>query len=442
MSLFGCRVFVSTRTLEALPARACLGLGASDRSAGRRPSPWQERRLAISDRRPQSLLRSRSTVNRLERPMSEKQYREKIASIKKQQANEEQNLGKARAAANKYRSDAHKELGKIKPNTSASMSASYRRAAESADKRAQAEDAKVTGATHKLSRLAADLVSAEASLDREVKSTERRDESARKAAARQSDLDDARRRATEKRHAVEIARLARPTVRYVHEVRTIASPKPEALRVLYLTANPDLNLRTEAQVHHVHEAVRRATHRDLIEIAHRPAATPEDLLRGLNDLRPHVVHFSGHAGGTAIVFDNASIDDPQGRTVTFDLLARTLAATDNRPTLLVLNGCDTLTGAEVLLESVPVIIAMATEISDLAASVFAAQFYSAIASAQTVGAAVEQGVVAVDLAGLEEGRKPSLLARDDVHLSELVLVRTPRTGQEEVCGSTSSTLVS
>lgn len=355
--------------------------------------------------------------------MSEKQYREKIAAIKKLQASQEQALGKARAAASKYRSDAQKELGKIKPSTSQSMIASYRRAAESADKRAQTEDGKVAGISQKLSQLAADLVSAQSSLDRETKSTTRRDEDARKAAARRADQEAARRRSAEKRHAADLARLARPTVRYVHEVRTIATPRPEALRVLYLTANPEMNLRTEAEVHHVQEAVRRATHRDLIEIAHRPAATPEDLLHGLNEERPHVVHFSGHAGGAAVLFDNASIDNPKGRTVTFDLLARTLAATDSPPTLLVLNGCDTLDGADVLLESVPVIVAMATEISDLAGSLFAAQFYAAIASAQPVGAAVEQGALAVDLAGLEEGWKPSLLARDDVDLSKLVLVK-------------------
>jgi hypothetical protein len=115
-----------------------------------------------------------------------------------------------------------------------------------------------------------------------------------------------------------------------------------------------------------------------------PAATPEDLLDGLNDVRPHVVHLSSHAGVETVVFDNASIESPAGREVTFDLLAKALGATGDLPVLLVLNGCDTLDGAEVLLESTPVIIAMATKITDLAASVFAARFYAAIASAQPI----------------------------------------------------------
>lgn len=65
-----------------------------------------------------------------------------------------------------------------------------------------------------------------------------------------------------------------------------------------------------------------------------------------------------------------------------------------RPTsprcLVVLNGCDTLDGAEVLLESTAVVVATASSISDLAASVFAAKFYAAIAAAQPVAAAVNQ----------------------------------------------------
>jgi hypothetical protein len=112
-----------------------------------------------------------------------------------------------------------------------------------------------------------------------------------------------------------------------------------------------------------------------------------------------------------------------GREVTFDLLAKALGATADPPALLVLNGCDTLDGAEVLLESVPVIIAMATDITDLAASLFAAKFYAAIASAQPIGAAFRQGSVALDFAGTNEGSTPSLLAHDDMELDELVLVK-------------------
>ena len=357
--------------------------------------------------------------------MSEKQNRDKIATIKKQQGTEEKAMAKARSAAAKHRADAAKELAKITPRSSESMARTYRRNAESAERKATGEDTKVTTASTKLGNLARDLATAQTNLDRETQSTARREETKRKAESRAADLVDARRRQAEKNHAREVARLSGPTVRYVHELRTVPAPKAEQLRVLYLTANPEQNLRTDAEVRGVQDQVRRALHGDLIKIDYRPAATSDDLIAGLNDLRPHVVHFSGHAGDAALLFDNGSIEAPQGQDVPYNLLARAIGATDLPPVLVVLNGCDTLTGAEVLLESTAVIVATASSISDLAASVFAAKFYAAIAAAQTIGAAVDQGSISVDLAGLDEGWKLDVLTRSDVDIAQRVLVQVP-----------------
>lgn len=353
--------------------------------------------------------------------MSEKQHRDKIVAIKKQQASDETNRGKARAAAGKYRADAAKELQKITPRTSAGMARNYQRNAQNLEKRAQTEDKKVTDLSVKLSKSAGELATAEKNLAHEIKRTAKTEEDKKKTEARTRNQADARRQQKEKSHAREIARLASPTVHYV----MVQPPKLEVLRVLYMTANPEMDLRTEVEVRDVQQAVKRAMHRDLIDIQYRPAAIPEDLLDGLNDLRPHVVHFSGHAGDAAVLFDNGSVDTPEGHDVPFHLLARALGATAEPPTLLVLNGCDTLDGAEVLLQATAVIIAMATEISDLAASAFAARFYAAIASAQPIGAALRQGAVVLDLMGLDEGWKPNLLTRADVTVDDLVLVQVP-----------------
>lgn len=352
--------------------------------------------------------------------MSEKSCREKIASIKKDQARAEEDLSRARKLAAGHRADSSRQLEKITPRTAESMARTYRRSAEASDKKASAEDTKATNAFKKLGQLATALATAEANLAREIDSAARRTASARQADARRQEQDDAKRRQTEKRHAQEIARLSRPTV--IHEVQEVPAPKREMLRVLYLTANPAMDLRVDAEVRMVHEQVKAALHRDQIEVSHRPAATPEDLLAGLNDVRPHVVHFSGHAGGAVLVFDNASVETPEGRDVTFELLARALKATTDPPVLLVLNGCDTLDEAEVLLNAVLVVVAMSTQITDLAATNFAAAFYRAVASAQSVRAALEQGAVALDMQGLGEGGTPNFRVRDGVDIDDLVLI--------------------
>lgn len=353
--------------------------------------------------------------------MSEKQYRDKIVAIKKQQATDETNLRKARAAAGKHRADAAKEIQKVTPRISVSMARTYQRNAETLEKRAQTEDKKVADLSVKLSRSAGELAAAEENLSREIKNATKKEDDKKKAEARTKEQADARRQQKEKSHAREIARLSSPTVHYM----MVQPPKPEVLRVLYMTANPEMDLRTEVEVRDVQQAVKRALHRELIDVQYRPAATPEDLLDGLNDIRPHVVHFSGHAGDAALLFDNASVKNPEGHEVPFELLARALGATDDPPQLLVLNGCDTLDGAEVLLEATPVVIAMATEISDLAASAFAARFYAAVASAQPIGVALRQGAVVLDIMGLDEGWKPNVLCRDGVGVDDLVLVQVP-----------------
>ncbi|WP_409073745.1 CHAT domain-containing protein [Micromonospora chalcea] len=341
------------------------------------------------------------------------QANRKIAQLRKDEADLRKKLSDAQSAASKARKEAETKRQQAARTSSASMTNSYLRSAQAADKKAVDQERKVADLSKKLS----DVATKQSAAMREL-------ESATKAAERQRVAADARRRSEEKRHAQEVARLSRPTVRYVHEVRVVEPPKPEKLRVLYLAANPDPAsfLRVDVEVREVRQAVRKAAHRDLVEIDHRSAATPEDLLDGINEFRPHVVHFSGHGGGAALLFDDGRVEDSSGRVVSFDLLARALGATDQPPKLLVLNACDTLDGADVLLPAVPVLIAMSASISDLAATAFAARFYSAIANAQSVRSALDQGAVAVDLLDLREGWKPNLLARAEIDVQSMQLV--------------------
>lgn len=346
----------------------------------------------------------------------------RLAQLARDEAALRKQYGDANAAAARARATAAAKREQAAKTSSSSMARSYLRTAATAEKKAASEDKKAADVTKKLHALA-----------QKTASTRRDQERMRKAAEKVRDSADAKRRSTEKRHAQDIARLSRPVVRYVHEIREVAPAKPEILRVLYLTSNPDSDayLRVDVEVRGVRQAVRRAIHRDLIDVDHRPAATPEDLLDGMDEQRPHVVHFAGHSDGYSLLFDDAEIDDPSGRVISFDLLARALASTDSPPTVLVLNACDTLLGAEVLLESVAVIVAMNDRVSDLAAAAFAARFYSTIANGQSVRSAVDRGSVAVDMLELTEGWKPTILARDDVEPGELVLVKVPDFSQED-----------
>lgn len=196
------------------------------------------------------------------------------------------------------------------------------------------------------------------------------------------------------------------------------------LRVLYLTAGPvsQPTLRTEAEFRSVQNELRGSIYRNDIELIIAPAADTKSILNGINDFRPQIIHFSGHGGGKGIWLDDGKINNSVGQMMKFDLLADALAATDSPPILLVLNACDTLTGAKVLLNAVKAVVAMSDSISDIGAATFAAQFYAAIANGQPISASLRQGRVAMKAAMLADANLPKIIHRKDVNPAKLVLV--------------------
>jgi hypothetical protein len=68
---------------------------------------------------------------------------------------------------------------------------------------------------------------------------------------------------------------------------------------------------------------------------------------------------------------------------------------------------------------------MSDSIFDSSAIVFASRFYAAVASAQSVATALEQGKVAMDAASLDGSKLPEARTRDDVDLRQVILVSPP-----------------
>jgi hypothetical protein len=180
------------------------------------------------------------------------------------------------------------------------------------------------------------------------------------------------------------------------------------------------SLRVDAEVRKVGEEIRRSQYRDNISLHQSPAADLATIIRGLNDHRPGIVHFSGHGNAYGLATDDGGVKRTKTQFVTFDLLGKALAATDNPPKVVVLNACRSAGARGALFGTAKAIIAMQDSIGDVAAVAFAT-FYGGIASGQSLQSAFEQGRVAVESVSLGEAATPKLITANGVDAKKLKL---------------------
>lgn len=195
------------------------------------------------------------------------------------------------------------------------------------------------------------------------------------------------------------------------------------LDILYLMANPikKHTLRVDAEVSRVSEEIRRSRFRDNIALHQSPAANLDAIIRGLNDHRPRIVHFSGHGNSGGVALDDRGIKRTQCQVVTFETLGRAFRATDTPPDVVVLNACDSAGARSALLTSAKAIVVMQDSISEVGAVAFATKFYGGIASGQSLRSSFEQGVIAIESVSLDETGSPALFTANGVNAAKLRL---------------------
>ena len=193
------------------------------------------------------------------------------------------------------------------------------------------------------------------------------------------------------------------------------------LKIVLLATNPHGDLRTDIEVRDIGIAIRKANLRDAVMLKHIPAARLSDLLSELNELRPDVIHISGHGGSKTLVMEDED-NRVGGVSISYELVREFLDATDSPPRVLVLNACDTYQGADVFLSAVEVVVAMSDKIDDAAAGYFATQFYSAICNGQSIDSALKQGKAVLRAGGFQDADLPIALARSGFDLRKYKLL--------------------
>jgi hypothetical protein len=206
-----------------------------------------------------------------------------------------------------------------------------------------------------------------------------------------------------------------------------APPKPPIKKhtILFLAANPSetgrLALDEEARA--IREELQRSTSRDSFEFETRWAVRALDLLRELRQLKPTVVHFSGHGSHDGLVFQTAG---GHARVVDAAAITDAFGAAGASVKLVVLSACYTEGQAEALLAHVACVVGIDGAIGDDAACNFAIGFYGGIGEREPVGDAYKQGCAAIRLEGLADADRPQLKAQAGVDVNQLVLIADPR----------------
>ena len=207
------------------------------------------------------------------------------------------------------------------------------------------------------------------------------------------------------------------------ELATLRQPVQEKLRLLMLASSGEGDLRVAREQKRIQDAVRFASGRDSVVLDLRPAATAADLLNGLTQGRPHIVHFSGHGNESVVIFEE-DLDSPNaGMAVTGESLSAALQAVDSPPLLVVLNACSSAPQAERIAHGIASFaIGHSDSIGDADAIAYAARFYASLADGQSIQAAHDLAKAALKLQGLPDHDLPTLYASAGLDPGSVVLV--------------------
>jgi len=328
-------------------------------------------------------------------------------------------------------SDASKRISTIRQSMSRTLSGSMR---ASKERDIEREEQKKTTGQKKIADLDSKIAQAQqkqADAQRnaqreEVKAAEKQQKEAVLAAEDRRRQEERQRHAQAQRDREVSSTLARhedlheATRMDIETLRRL----PEKIVVLVLAANPidESSLRLDEEVRLITTEIRASEFRDVIRLESRWAVRPLDLLQALNELKPSIVHFSGHGtedGQLVFQGDNNTV-----KFVSLHAIVATMQAAEGVQ-LVFLNACFSAAQAQAVVQHVPAAIGMTDAIDDIAARIFAAKFYSALGFGHSVERAYLQAQAALTLEGMSNEDFSFLVTAPGVDPAQLVLVRPP-----------------
>ena len=216
---------------------------------------------------------------------------------------------------------------------------------------------------------------------------------------------------------IETQRLAQ--LELTNEVRKLREAK-DKINILFIGANPTLNLNLEKEAREIRESIIKSLNRDSINFETRWATRTTDLFQCINEVNPTIIHFSGHGtkNGELVFQDNN--DNP--KIVSREAITEMINASTDDVRLVVFNNCFSSTIAESVVENIEAAIGMSVSIGDNAAIQFASQLYSAIGFGLSLDKAFNQAVISLKIENIEEDKTPQLYVNENFSAKDIYLV--------------------
>jgi len=191
--------------------------------------------------------------------------------------------------------------------------------------------------------------------------------------------------------------------------------------ILFVSASPvDAKpLRLGEELRQIREKIRLGKLRESFIFEVSTATRPGDLVQALLDVRPCIVHFSGHGQETGeLCFEN---EHGETAAVSADAITRLFELASEFVECVVLNACYSSVQAEAMQECVDYVVGMHDPIGDRAAILFATGFYRAVCSGLTIDKAFRYGLTELALNNCERDLKASLYGRKGSTSNQTVL---------------------
>ncbi|HEX3525924.1 MAG TPA: CHAT domain-containing protein [Thermoanaerobaculia bacterium] len=189
------------------------------------------------------------------------------------------------------------------------------------------------------------------------------------------------------------------------------------IKILFLAAEPvDTNrLRLGEESREIEQKLRSAPKARSFVLISQWSVRPGDLMETLMRHRPTIVHFSGHADGDQLIFE-----DSNGNTqpIKAKHLADLLTTFHDTIRLVVLNACYTSEGFAELQRVIDYTVGTTSELSDRSAIRFSSCFYQALAFGNSVQTSYELAKRQVSVENLTTSEIFTLLLREGVDASE------------------------